>query len=114
MQDKKYPKSNIYNKLVRDKIPEIIEKNGSVAITKIVSKKETVELLKKKLIEEGQELLETSSKSELEKEMSDVLEILHSLAEELGISLNQIEDTRSQRAEKRGRFKKRIFLIKTK
>lgn len=109
----KYPKEKVYNKLVRDKIPEIIEADGVKAELEIVSEEEAIKLLKEKLLEEGQELIEAKEIEDIKTEMSDILEIIHSLAEEMDISMKELEKTRVERAEKRGRFKKRIFLIRT-
>lgn len=110
----KYPKEAVYNKLVRDRIPEIISENGSKSETKILTKEETIKLLKEKSLEESQELVAAEDLKETKKEMSDILEILTSLAEELEIDMDEIEKLRQMRAEKRGRFKKRTYLIRTK
>lgn len=113
--EKKYQKKIIiWNKLIRDRIPAIIIKRGANPEVKAVSKKEAVRLLKEKILEEGQELLETNNRLEMKKEMSDILEIIHSLSEELGIPYRKIEILRKKRAKERGRFKKRLYLIKTK
>lgn len=109
----KYPDDAIYNKLVRDKIPAIIESDGLKVETKILSPEEAINLLKKKAVEEGQELAEAKDLGDLKKEMADVLEILISLAEKLGIKMDEIEALRKNRAEKRGRFEKGIFLKRT-
>ena len=111
---KKYPKEKIYNKLVRDRIPEIIEQDGIIAETKILSNDEFLSSLKKKILEEGKEFVEAVEEIEVKKEMADILEILYSFAEERVISLDEVESIRKERAEKRGRFKERIFLIGTK
>lgn len=114
-ESKEYPDEEVYNKLVRDRIPEIIEADGLVAETRILEQDEYLELLKKKLLEEGQELAEvdSSDRTETVKEMSDVLEVLRSLAEEQGIEMSEVEKVMEERAEKRGRFKSRIFLEST-
>lgn len=111
--DKKYPSEAIYNKLVRDKIPEIIEADGSKAETRQLTDKEVVKELQIKAVEEATELSEAQDKEEITKEMSDVLEIIHSLSERLNVSMNEIERIRQIRAEKRGGFKKGIYLIRT-
>lgn len=110
---KTYQANAEYNKLVRDRVLEFIEKDELISETKTLSKKETIKLLKAKIIEEGQELVGAEDLEETKKEMSDLLEILKSLAEELEIEMDEIEKLRQDRAEKRGRFKKHILLIRT-
>lgn len=109
-----YPTNAEYNKLVRDKIPEIIESQGLAAETKKLSDAEIEEFLKQKLLEESKELLSAEEIEEIKKEMADILEVLYSLAARKGISPDEIEKIRKDRAEKRGGFKDGIFLIRTK
>ena len=96
----------IYNKLVRDKIPEIIAADGKQANTRILDNKEyRIELIKK-LQEEAKELAEDPSAEEL----ADIKELLMAIRETLGIHAGALEDVRRRKAAKHGRFKKKIFL----
>ena len=96
----------IYNKLVRDKIPEIIAADGKQANTRILDNKEyRIELIKK-LQEEAKELAEDPSAEEL----ADIKELLMAIRETLGIHAGALEDVRRRKAAKNGRFKKKIFL----
>jgi predicted house-cleaning noncanonical NTP pyrophosphatase (MazG superfamily) len=99
--------------LVRDRIPEIIEADGSKAETRQLDQEEVVKELLKKAVEEATELSEAEGTEEISKEMSDVLEIIHSLAERLNISMDEIERLRQIRATKRGRFENGTYLIRT-
>ena len=72
----------IYNKLVRDRIPEVIRASGKTCEIEIVNGKEKQELLEKKLLEEVNEYLEDKNLEEL----ADVMEVLFGLANELGYS----------------------------
>jgi predicted house-cleaning noncanonical NTP pyrophosphatase (MazG superfamily) len=108
-----YPPDAEYNKLVRDGIPEIIRESGLGVETKELSQEEIVKELLKKVVEEATELSEAEGSEEIAKEMSDVLEVLHSLSERLGISMEEVEQLRQLRAAKRGRFEKGTFLIRT-
>lgn len=110
---KKYQSNAEYNKLVRDRVLEFIEKDNLISETRTLTKEETIKLLKEKIIEEGRELIKAENVKEEKKEMADILEIIMSLSDELGFDMAEIEKLRQERAEKRGRFKKRIFLIKT-
>ena len=102
----------IFNKLVRDKIPEIIEANGEVAKCRILDKQEFKAELEKKLFEEYNEVLESAGNERVE-ELADMLEILKALAEVEGSNLEQVIQVAEEKAKKRGAFEKRIFLEKT-
>lgn len=103
----------VFNKLVRDKIPEIIENNKEEAITKILSDEEyKIELLKK-LKEETDEVLKASSKEEILEELSDTLEVIRCIAYSEGSNLEEIISLMEIKKEKRGGFSNKIFLIKT-
>jgi len=108
-----YPDDAEYNKLVRDNIPEIIAADGLSVETRKLTKKEVIEELLKKAVEEAVELSESEGTDEITKEMSDVLEILHSLADRLGITMDEVEQMRQTRAAKRGRFEKGTYLVRT-
>ena len=102
----------IFNKLVRDKIPEIIEANGEIAKCRILDKQEFKAELEKKLFEEYNEVLESAGSERVE-ELADMLEILKALAELEGANLEQVIQVAEEKAKKRGAFEKRIFLEKT-
>ena len=102
----------IYNKLVRDKIPEIIENNGERPIFRILSDKEYKIELEKKLLEEYNEVLKAGDAIERIEELADMLEILISLAKLENKSLQDIIKIANIKREKRGDFSKRIFLEK--
>jgi len=95
-----------HNKLVRDKIPEIIEKAGKKAHTHILSEEEYMTELDKKLNEECAEYQADKSIEEL----ADMLEVMYAIAEARGWSVSELEAVRREKAEKRGAFERRIFL----
>ena len=96
----------IYNKLVRDKIPEIITASGKTCSTEILSADRYLEMLDKKLDEE---LAEYHQDPNLE-ELADLLEVIHAAAQARGYTLEELEQVRAEKAQKRGGFGKRIFL----
>ncbi len=96
----------IYNKLVRDKILEIIEANGQQATHKILDSDEYTEELVKKLFEEVEEYKEDRNTDEL----ADILEVVYALAKLHGCTPEQLERIRLTKAQKRGGFDKKIFL----
>ena len=99
----------IYNKLVRDKIPEIIESNGEVPITHILSDEEYKKELEKKLYEEYQEVLNATGKDRIE-ELADMLEIMKYLAKLENATLDDVLAIANAKSSKRGAFDKKIFL----
>jgi len=101
----------IYNKLVRDKIPEIIKQDGAVAQFRILEKEEFLKELFKKLEEEVNELITSKDdKHDLEKEIGDVREVIEAIIEGLDLDKGEILRLRCERKVKRGGFSQRIFL----
>lgn len=98
-----------YNKLVRDKIPEIIKNNNETPITRILSDEEYKVELEKKLLEEYQEVLKASGKDRLE-ELADMLEVMIYLASLDDATLEDIIELADKKRNKRGGFKEKIFL----
>ena len=96
----------IYNKLVRDKIPQIIKQSGKQAIIEEVSGKEYLRLLNAKLGEELQEYFESQSVEEL----ADLVEVVYAILEHKDVSLQDFEVIRKQKVEERGAFKKKLLL----
>ena len=95
-----------YNKLVRDRIPEIIKMTGQKCVTEILSDEEYIRALDEKLYEEMEEYQRDKSIDEL----ADLLEVVYSVAKARGWSVDELENVRIKKAEKRGGFEKRIFL----
>lgn len=102
----------IYNKLVRDNIPDIINNDNELAITRVLTDDEYRKELYKKLLEESNEVIEAKDNEILE-ELADVLEIIESIAKLENKSLNDVIDKACEKREKRGGFQKRIYLEKT-
>lgn len=100
----------IYNKLVRDNIPEVIKASGKTCEIEIVNEKEKQELLEKKLLEEVNEYLEDKNLEEL----ADVMEVLFGLANELGYSEEDLLNKRNEKLQERGGFKEGIVLVNVK
>jgi predicted house-cleaning noncanonical NTP pyrophosphatase (MazG superfamily) len=100
-----------YNKLVRDKIPEIIEKKGKKYTTKKLDTSSYIQELKVKFNEELNEYMESENDADSIEELADVLEIIHSLAIIHGKSFNDVEATRQKKFIERGGFTEKIYLI---
>ncbi|APW99423.1 hypothetical protein CHINAEXTREME_17325 [Halobiforma lacisalsi AJ5] len=95
-----------YDKLVRDSIPEIIERNGETPVVHTAAEEEYERRLREKLDEEVAEFRESG---EIE-ELADVLEVVHAIREQEGISAERLEELRAEKARDRGRFEERIVL----
>lgn len=100
----------IYNKLVRDNIPDIIKNDNEVPYTRILSKSEYKEELNKKLLEECHELIMAKTKEEVIEEAADVFEVLKTLAETENHSIDDVIRTANKKREKKGGFVEKIFL----
>ncbi|MBR6133812.1 MAG: nucleoside triphosphate pyrophosphohydrolase [Bacilli bacterium] len=98
----------VYNKLVRDNIPDIILKDNELPVTKVLSKEGYLKELDKKLLEEVNEYLKDNNIEE----MVDILEVIRAILKERGSSYKDIEIKRKKKALKRGTFKKKIYLEK--
>ena len=95
-----------YNKLVRDKIPEIIEKSGRRLEYEILTNETYIAELDKKLDEEVSEYRESRSLEEL----ADIMEVIYALCESSGSSVKELEKVRKKKAGERGGFKNKIYL----
>ena len=95
-----------YQKLVRDKIPEIIEAAGKKPVTHILDEASYLAELDRKLNEECAEYQESKSMEEL----ADMLEVMFAIAEARGSSVAELEAIRQKKAVERGGFCDRIYL----
>ncbi|MGJ9457418.1 nucleoside triphosphate pyrophosphohydrolase [Oceanobacillus sp. CF4.6] len=103
-----------YNKLVRDRIPEIIKKSGKDLQTETLNQDRYILELKKKLNEEVEEYQTAATKEDALEELADVLELMYALTNVHGYSIEEVEKIRAEKAEKRGGFDEKIFLIEVK
>ena len=101
----------VYNKLVRDKIPEIIEGKNETPVTRILDDDEYKLELEKKLYEEYKEVIESFGEDRLF-ELADMIEVIKSLALLSGKTLEDIIEFANGKRNKRGGFEKKIFLEK--
>jgi predicted house-cleaning noncanonical NTP pyrophosphatase (MazG superfamily) len=101
-----------YNKLVRDRIPEIIKKNGGKPKTHIADDEEYWIKLRKKLREELRELVNAETDKERAEEFADVQEVLDAMFAHLGLKRRYVKYIKEKKAKENGQFKKRIILEK--
>lgn len=95
-----------YNKLVRDNIPNIISENGEKPITRVLTDEEYIRELNLKIEEEVKEYLLDFSVEEL----ADIEEVIRAILDYKNVSYEEFENVRINKVNKRGAFKKRIFL----
>ena len=98
-----------YHKAIRDKIPEIIEKDGYTCNIENLSDEEFLIQIEKKLSEEVVEY----QKDRKPEELADILEVIYRIAKIRGISKEELEKIRIKKLEERGGFEKNLFLIDT-
>ena len=99
-----------YEKLIRDKIPEIIKKDNAIPKISILSQKKFIKELKRKIFEEAEELKTAKNKDEIINELADISEILLTIAKTEKINWKRIEQKRKMKFKERGGFKKKLFL----
>ena len=98
-----------FNKAIRDKIPEIIQKDGHSCNVETLSDEKFLEQLEKKLSEELAEYQNEKNPEEL----ADILEVIYRVAQLKGVSKEELEKVRIKKSEQRGGFEKNLFLIDT-
>jgi predicted house-cleaning noncanonical NTP pyrophosphatase (MazG superfamily) len=98
-----------HNKLVRDKIPDIITRHGDEPVTQILETEAYKLELRSKLQEEVAEFCKSGKVEEL----ADILEVVYALAAAEGVSQFQLDEIRKRKRNERGGFDQRIFLVET-
>lgn len=102
----------IYNKLVRDEIPGIIEKNGEKAVIRILDHNEYKRELEKKLLEEYEEVLKAKIREDRIEELADMLEVISALLKIEKSTIEECIEKALTKRDVRGGFDKRIYLEK--
>ena len=96
-----------YDKLVRDRIPEIIESSGKRAVTRVAEGAEYLGYLRRKLLEEVGEYMASGDPEEL----ADILEVVSALGRQAGVPLSKLIEIADDKRRARGGFDGRILLI---
>lgn len=97
----------VYNKLIRDRIPEIIAAQGSRCDVKVLTDEEYLQALDRKLDEE---LAEYHASGELE-ELADLMEVVHAIVAARGYEVGQLREIMEKKAAERGGFQKKLMLL---
>lgn len=101
--------TKVYNKLVRDRIPEIIKASGAECKTIILSDEEYLKMIDAKLDEE---LCEYHKDQTIE-ELADLIEVIYAATLARGYTLADLERIRAEKLRKRGGFAEKILLVET-
>ena len=101
-----------YNKLVRDKIPELLEQAGKKGTFRILGDQEFESELKKKLAEGVKEYRDAENEVDAAEELAGLFEILIALTKVHDLTLRELDEIRQEKAKKQSRFHERLFLIK--
>ncbi|PZX04581.1 putative house-cleaning noncanonical NTP pyrophosphatase (MazG superfamily) [Psychrobacillus insolitus] len=101
----------VYNKLVRDLIPQVIEKSGGKFSTRTLEPAEHLTEIKNKLYEEVKEFQETNNRQDALEELADILELIHAALPIHEATYEELEEIRIAKKEKRGGFEEGIYLI---
>ena len=99
-----------YYKLVRDRIPEIIEGKGKECVTETLADDKYLEMIDAKLDEE---LAEYHADKNIE-ELADLVEVIYAAVKARGYTLEELESVRAKKAAERGAFDKKILLLEVK
>ena len=96
----------VYNKLVRDRIPEIIEASGKTCVAEVLPQDAYIQALDAKLNEELAEYQQSKSLEEL----ADLLEVMGAVVKARGYTWEELTRARNEKCSRRGAFEQRIFL----
>ena len=105
-------KVKVYDKLVRDNIPTIIEKKGDTPVIRVLDENEYRRELMWKLQEECNEVMNATSREQLIEELGDVLEVLKAIAKLEDKTMADVVEKAQQKKLVKGGFEKRIYLEK--
>ena len=98
------------NKLVRDKIVEIMESKGSKLYAYNLNDQDFLKQLKLKLYEETSEVSRAQTEAEILEELADVLEIVHTLAKAYNLTEQDLKSAQEKKLDEKGGYQKRIFV----
>lgn len=101
----------VYNKLVRDFIPQVIEEDGKTCVTKVLKPSEHLGEIKLKMQEEAMEFKEAAIQQDAVEELADILELVHAALHVYGVSYEELDQVRIKKKDKRGGFSQGIYLI---
>lgn len=99
----------IYNKLIRDRVPEVIQADGLRAVTRVLDSRDYQSALLAKLVEEAKEA-QAASPDDLPAELADLFEVLRALLPTLAMSWQDLTELAAAKRDQRGGFIQKLFL----
>lgn len=99
-----------YNKLIRDRIPEIIKADNRIPSLSILDAPSFRKAVKEKLVEEAKEVLEAEKKEDIINELGDVLEVVEAILSDYALSIDTVRACQAKKRAARGGFEKKLFL----
>ena len=99
-----------YDKLVRDRIPEIIQKEGNTADIIILSEESFIQAINEKLIEEATEVCNAQNRYDILSELADLQEVMDTIKQLYNINTLEVNTIQAVKALQRGKFDKRLYL----
>jgi len=96
------------DKLIRDKMPEIMRSYGIALYERVMGESEYKERLRDKILEEAKEVCAAKNQPEIKEELADLLEVIHALALSEGLSYEEVEEERLKKRHEKGSFLGRI------
>lgn len=97
-------------KLVRDLIPKIIEDEGKTAIYEVVEGAKLESYIKRKILEEAQEVIDAKTQKDIIEEIADLTEVLDKYMKAMGIAHSQVAEIRIRKRMDKGGFNKGFVL----
>lgn len=97
------------DKLIRDKLPRLMRHSGISVFERVMEHEEYVQRLKEKLVEEAKEVLNAKTIRQIQEELADVLEVMHSLTKVYEINFSEVEEARKEKKAKHGGFEGKTY-----
>lgn len=97
------------NKLIRDKLPALLQAKNIGVCTRIMEEVEYIERLKDKLLEEAHEVIGATNKLDLQEELADLLEVIHAICLAHELSYEEVEATRHKKKTEKGGFETHVY-----
>lgn len=101
-----------FAKLVRDKAIENLVAEGAIVHHQVLSKEMVINVLKDKILEEANEIIEGGSKEAIVEEIADLMEVVMTFMDHLSISIDEVNAIRDKKNARTGSFKNALYIDK--
>jgi predicted house-cleaning noncanonical NTP pyrophosphatase (MazG superfamily) len=100
----------IYNKLIRDQIPKVIEQSGRFSSIGILDNSAFIEALRLKIVEESHELFHADTQEKILNESADLLELIATILKQYGIPSEEVFARQAEKRQESGGFDQQLLL----